>query len=163
MSNKLYGKYRAQVVKIDDPELRGRVLVKSPKILNGHELGWAESCFPPGMFSLPRKLDWVWIEFEEGDVNKPIWTGIMPIRPYVKEYLFRSFGDRKNYDPKIKLWVTDNHQMRFHDGDKKGDNKTITTTGGNSVILDQKGQVLKVVGNTLSNSTYWTKDDIGSY
>lgn len=83
----LFGKYRAQVVDIKDPEKRGRVLVKSPKVLNNHQLGWAESCFMPGHFFLPRKNDWVWIEFEDGDVHKPIWVGIMPTRAYVRDYL----------------------------------------------------------------------------
>lgn len=166
MSTKLYGKYRAEVIRIDDPEMRGRILVRCPSVLNDHELGWAESCFPPGVFSLPRKGDFVWIEFEEGDVHKPIWVGIMPTRKYVKEYLFRSFGDRNYYDPKVKLWVTNNHQLRFHDGDKVGDNKSIITSGSNSVILDEKGRVLKVIGQTLQNSTFWENDDdnnIGGY
>jgi Type VI secretion system/phage-baseplate injector OB domain len=86
----LLGKFRAQVINNKDPEMRGRLLVKSPRVLNNHELGWAESCLPPGYFTLPRKLDWVWIEFEEGDVNKPIWVGIMPTRAYTRDYLLRT-------------------------------------------------------------------------
>lgn len=140
-SDKFYGKYRAQVVDVDDPKKRGRILVSSESILPSiAELGWAESCLPPGTFFLPRKGDFVWIEFEEGDVTLPIWVGIMPTREYVKSYLFEGMSDRTNYDPYITIIRTPQHKVMFHNDDLKGE-KAIK-------ILDSAGSTLHFNSNT---------------
>jgi len=75
-----YGKYRAYVVKTDDPEKRGRVKVECPKVLGDSRSAWCEPCLAnsfdgDGDFCLPKTGDTVWVEFEDGDVNKPIWVG----------------------------------------------------------------------------------------
>lgn len=124
---KYWGKYRAEVKDINDPEMRGRVLVKCEKLMpDNPELGWAESCFMPGQFFLPRKGDYVWIEFEEGDINLPVWVGIMPTREYVKSYLFSAYGDRTNYDPKVSMIRTVEHPgIHFMDNAKNGEKEII--------------------------------------
>jgi len=100
--NNLYGKYRGQVMDIKDPSCRGRVLVKVPSITNQQTLGWAESCFMPETFILPKVYDWVWIEFEEGDIQRPVWVGIMPTRDYMKN----SFMQGSGYNPQKKIIFT---------------------------------------------------------
>lgn len=80
MSVKYYGKYRAKVVDIDDPEKRGRVRVMCPRVLGTAKSSWCEPCIPVaydlgGDFALPKISEFVWVEFESGDVNKPIYTG----------------------------------------------------------------------------------------
>lgn len=71
-----YGKYRAQVLKTDDPLQQGRIKVICPKVLGDHESAWALPCLPPNYTTLPKEGDLVWVEFEEGDVNRPIWCGV---------------------------------------------------------------------------------------
>lgn len=73
-----YGKYRAQVVDRDDPEGRGRINVEVPTLTagpGGQVTGWAMACLPPGYLALPDVGDTVWVEFEEGDIDRPLWTG----------------------------------------------------------------------------------------
>ncbi len=75
-----YGKYRAIVVDIKDPEKRGRIKVKCPKVLGEYKSSWCEPCIPVaydrgGDFCLPKVGETVWIEFEEGEVDKPIYVG----------------------------------------------------------------------------------------
>jgi phage baseplate assembly protein gpV len=76
-----FGKYKAQVVdSYDEKEQRGRVRVKCPTVLGDDMSGWCEPCFTStndlsGDFSLPTVGETVWVEFEEGDPNKPIWIG----------------------------------------------------------------------------------------
>ena len=75
-----YGKYRAKVVDINDPEKRGRIRVMCPKVLREYKSAWCEPCIPiaydfGGDFALPKVNEFVWIEFESGDINKPIYTG----------------------------------------------------------------------------------------
>lgn len=113
MKDKYWGKYRAQVLDVNDPLKRGRIKVKSEHLMPDEKsLGWAESCMPPYQFNLPSVDDFVWIEFEQGDINLPIWVGIMPTRKYVKEKLFRGrYGDRIHYDPYVRIFTSENHEL----------------------------------------------------
>ena len=75
-----YGKYRALVVDVKDPQQRGRIRVMCPKVLGDAKSSWCEPCVPVaydrgGDFAIPKLNEFVWVEFEEGDPNKPIYTG----------------------------------------------------------------------------------------
>lgn len=80
---KYYGKYRAIVVEnspIADKKRLGRIKVKCPKIYGIASSVWAMPCVPyagpqVGFVMRPPRGAKVWIEFEEGDINKPIWSG----------------------------------------------------------------------------------------
>lgn len=77
---KYYGKYRGIVSNTDDPKFQGRIKAKVPKVLGDYDTNWAVPCSPfagdgYGFQFLPNPGDGVWIEFEEGDPNKPIYTG----------------------------------------------------------------------------------------
>ena len=74
----VYGKYRAEVVDRDDPAQNGRLLVASNVLGDAHGgVGhrWATACVPLGFALLPEVGSTVWIEFEEGDILRPLWTG----------------------------------------------------------------------------------------
>ena len=71
----LWGKYRGHVTKTNDPMMRGRIKAAVPFPLGEVETEWADPCFPPGVFWPPAVGDGVWIEFEYGDPNRPIYTG----------------------------------------------------------------------------------------
>jgi uncharacterized protein involved in type VI secretion and phage assembly len=78
--NQFYGKYRGQVVDNRDPEMMGRLTVKAIDILDEKVLGWAMPCVPyagagVGLFLLPPIGASVWVEFEHGDPEYPIWSG----------------------------------------------------------------------------------------
>lgn len=88
-----FGKYRAKVQNTNDPSKRGRIRVLCPKVLNDAVSNWCEPCVPVaydsgGDFAIPKVGETVWVEFEEGDVNKPIYTGgwwssdSTPVSPY---------------------------------------------------------------------------------
>jgi len=77
---KYYGKYRGTVVNNVDPLQIGRLLVMVPDVLNINLSSWAMPCLPVGgiqmgFFSVPLIGAGVWIEFEQGDPDYPIWTG----------------------------------------------------------------------------------------
>lgn len=79
-SNKYFGKYRAVVTDVNDPERRGRIRVQCPAVLQEAKSPWCEVCSPVaydggGDFCLPKIGETVWVEFEEGSPNKPIWVG----------------------------------------------------------------------------------------
>jgi hypothetical protein len=79
-NEKFYGKYRGMVVTGLDPEGRGRILAQVPDVLGMGISTWAMPCLPfaglqMGMYVVPPPNAGVWIEFEKGDPDYPIWTG----------------------------------------------------------------------------------------
>lgn len=79
-SQRYFGKYRGKVAANVDPEQRGRVQVAVPAVLGDSKLCWAMPCVPyagpgVGLFLLPPRGANVWVEFEGGDPDYPIWTG----------------------------------------------------------------------------------------
>ncbi|AOY81327.1 phage baseplate assembly protein V [Moorena producens JHB] len=80
MSN-FFGKYRGTVTNTKDLNKRGRLEVSVPSVL-GDQCLWAEPCVPYagkdiGMFAIPPKGSEVWVEFEGGNRERPIWTGCL--------------------------------------------------------------------------------------
>jgi hypothetical protein len=78
---KYFGKYRGTVVNNVDPEQRARIQVMAPDVSGFALTSWALPAFPigglqMGMFSLPMIGSGVWVEFEHGDLDYPIWTGV---------------------------------------------------------------------------------------
>jgi uncharacterized protein involved in type VI secretion and phage assembly len=77
---RFYGKYRGTVVSNIDVENRNRILVQVPAVLGPGVASWALPCVPfagiqTGVFYFPPPLSSVWIEFEGGDIDFPIWVG----------------------------------------------------------------------------------------
>lgn len=73
-----YGKYKGIVRDIHDPKMVGRLRLEVPFPLGQGEPNWstwALPCLPPGHFELPEEGEHVWVEFEQGDLNAPIWVG----------------------------------------------------------------------------------------
>jgi len=75
-----YGKYRGTVINNMDPEQRGRIQAMVPDVLGLTPSTWALPCVPiagkqEGLFAVPQIGSAVWIEFEQGDPDYPIWTG----------------------------------------------------------------------------------------
>ncbi|MGM0554945.1 MAG: phage baseplate assembly protein V [Myxococcota bacterium] len=76
-----YGKYRGFVADNEDPRDLGRIKATVPAVLGEESTGWALPCMPwggssdQGMYTVPEEGAGVWVEFEGGDVSRPIWTG----------------------------------------------------------------------------------------
>jgi type VI secretion system (T6SS) baseplate-like injector VgrG len=75
-----YGKYRGTVIENIDPEQIGRVICMVPDVLGIAPSSWAMPCVPAagiqsGIFVVPPIGSGVWIEFEQGNPDYPIWTG----------------------------------------------------------------------------------------
>jgi len=75
-----FGKYRGKVENNVDPMLLGRVQVSVPAVLGDGTLSWAMPCVPyagsgVGLFAIPPVGAGVWVEFEGGDTDYPIWSG----------------------------------------------------------------------------------------
>jgi Type VI secretion system/phage-baseplate injector OB domain len=77
------GLYRGTVVVNVDPMQRGRLILSIPDALSFSPSTWAEPCVPlagptgppMGVYMVPPIGTGVWVQFEQGDVNKPVWIG----------------------------------------------------------------------------------------
>ncbi len=77
---KFYGKYRGTVFNNIDPLQIGRIQAIVPDVSNIMVSSWAMPCLPiagkqEGIFCVPQIGAGVWIEFEQGDPDYPIWVG----------------------------------------------------------------------------------------
>jgi Type VI secretion system/phage-baseplate injector OB domain len=95
---RFHGKYRGRVENNVDPLMLGRVQVSVPLVLGSSTLAWAMPCVPyagsgVGLFLIPPRKANVWVEFEGGHPDRPIWTGcfwgigevpVMPAIPQMK-------------------------------------------------------------------------------
>lgn len=75
-----FGKYRGKVENNIDPMQLGRIQVSVPAVLGDGKLSWAMPCVPyagsgVGFFAIPPNNANVWVEFEGGDPDYPIWSG----------------------------------------------------------------------------------------
>lgn len=98
---RFFGIYRGKVHDVNDPTKRGRLLVQVPQVNGTGELDWALPCFPyltqtPKVTTqgsnaggpltgvgktakitlrLPKRGDPVWVMFEAGNPDRPVWLG----------------------------------------------------------------------------------------
>jgi hypothetical protein len=75
-----FGKYRGKVTSSKDPMHLGRVQVEVPAVLGEGRNSWALPCTPYagkdiGFFTIPPVGTNIWVEFEGGDPDYPIWSG----------------------------------------------------------------------------------------
>jgi uncharacterized protein involved in type VI secretion and phage assembly len=75
--------FRGTVINNIDPEFRGRLQLEIPDVLGAIPSSWAEPCLllagptgpPMGAYFVPPIGAGVWVEFEHGDPDFPVWTG----------------------------------------------------------------------------------------
>lgn len=100
MSTTYAGFYKGIVSNTNDPEKRGRIKCLIPDVLGDKiESAWCEPCVPVaydtgGDFCLPQPKETIWIAFEKGDPNFPVYLGNW----WQKETtpLGKSYGSSKN-------------------------------------------------------------------
>jgi uncharacterized protein involved in type VI secretion and phage assembly len=79
-TRRYFGKYRGVVINNIDPMQQARLQVQVPDVLGLNSLNWAMPCLPftgrqMGWWAIPQIGAGVWVEFEQGDPDFPVWTG----------------------------------------------------------------------------------------
>jgi uncharacterized protein involved in type VI secretion and phage assembly len=77
---KYYGLFRGTVVNNVDPMQLGRIMAIIPDVSGLIPSTWAMPCVPiagkqMGAFMVPQIGSGVWMQFEAGDPDYPVWTG----------------------------------------------------------------------------------------
>lgn len=80
MTEQYLGKFRGTVINNIDPMMIGRLQAMVPDVSSVALTSWAMPCFPmsgiqTGVLAVPPIGAGVWVEFERGDPDYPIWTG----------------------------------------------------------------------------------------
>jgi uncharacterized protein involved in type VI secretion and phage assembly len=80
MTERYFGKYRGTVLNNVDPMMIGRIMAIVPDVSSVVPTSWAMPCFPmagiqTGSIAVPPIGAGVWVEFERGDPDYPVWTG----------------------------------------------------------------------------------------
>jgi len=82
MTGKFPGLYRGTVAFNNDPEFRARLMLTVADVAGFVPTTWVEPCAPlsgppgpMGVYMVPPPGAGVWVMFEGGDVDKPVWLG----------------------------------------------------------------------------------------
>ncbi|MFH1217121.1 MAG: phage baseplate assembly protein V [Pseudomonadota bacterium] len=157
VEQRFYGKYRGLVVDNEDPEQLGRLKVKVPSVLGGEVVtGWAFPCMPygggpnQGMLFIPEVDAGVWIEFEEGDLEYPIWVGTYWSKPGGESELPRpNDGDGSEQsgvqDPATRkiIKTLKGHTIQFEDKDGEEMITIFEARNGNLITMDGNGIAIR--------------------
>ena len=142
VQRKYYGKYRGFVVDNQDPEKRGRLKLRVPSVLGDEETSWALPCVPfgggagYGLFAVPETEAQVWVEFEEGELALPIWTGTF----------WQKQGDppaeaAAGEKPTVRVLKTPGKHILLFDDEADKEKFRLVHPAGSEMAIDEKGIV----------------------
>jgi len=137
--SKFLGKYRGTVVNNIDPMQVGRIQALVPDVSNIMLTSWATPCVPiagnqMGTFFVPQVGAGVWIEFEHGNPDYPIWVG--------------GYWGTAAEVPVLAL-----------DGDPANPNIVLQTAGQNSVVIsDLPGPTGGIILKSMTGASIIVND-----
>ncbi|WP_347351810.1 phage baseplate assembly protein V [Intrasporangium sp.] len=138
---KYFGKYRATVVNNVDPMQIGRVQVIVPDVSNLIPSTWAMPCFPiagkqMGAYLVPQVGSGVWVEFEQGDADYPIYSGAYyGSTAEVPALAFAGIPA----NPNIVFQTTAQHSLVISDLPGPTGGIMLKSTSGASIIVNDTG------------------------
>lgn len=160
-NQRFFGKYRGTVTDNRDPQQLGRIQANVPDVLGGNASGWALPCVPyagnqVGLFALPPVGTSVWMEFEQGNPDYPVWSGCFwasgeppatPAQPEQK--VFKTDGITLTIDDtpgvaSLKLETTGGQKIEVTANGIKIDNGTGATVELTGPSVKLNGQALEV-------------------
>jgi hypothetical protein len=131
----------------------GRLKLRVPSVLgNDVVTGWALPCAPyggdanQGFLFIPEQDAGVWVEFEEGDLEFPIWVGAFWSKPGDESELPKpnqADGSEEGsvQDPPTRkiIKTLKGHTLQFEDADGSEMITLVEATDGHVVTLDADG------------------------
>jgi len=133
---RFYGKYRGIVTDNQDPFKIGRVKAHVLDVLGDNASGWALPCMPfagdnTGFYAIPDVGARVWIEFEQGDPDYPIWSGCW----WGSEEELPSEASDAPYD---RVVIKTSQQQVLILDDSEGGKITLQTSSGQTIVMSSE-------------------------
>ncbi len=164
IERRFYGKYRGLVVDNADPEQLGRLKLRVPSVLGDSVVtGWAMPCVPyggdanQGMVFIPEVAAGVWVEFEEGDLEFPIWVGTFWSKPGgTSELPLPNASDGKEdsaaQDPPTRkiIKTLKGHTIQLEDKDDEEMISIVEGKHGHYITMDKNG--ISIVDGIVGHS-----------
>jgi len=165
VERRFYGKYRGVVVDNADPEKLGRLKVRVPSVLGQDVVtGWALPCVPyggdvdQGFLFIPETEAGVWVEFEEGDLEFPIWVGTYWSKPGGESELPKPNAADGSEEGSVQDPVTrkiiktkKGHTIQMEDKDGEESVQIVEATNGNVVTMNGDGtKITDANGNEIT-------------
>jgi uncharacterized protein involved in type VI secretion and phage assembly len=143
---RFYGKYRGVMTNNKDEKGLGRIQFKAQDVFGDKESpNWATPCVPyagkgVGLYLIPPEKAFVWVEFEHGDPDYPVWTGCFWAEGEVPVK-----SDKKETMPEKKVLKTDVGTITLNDSSSEG-GITIETNKDPKmkIVINEDGIEIKV-------------------
>jgi uncharacterized protein involved in type VI secretion and phage assembly len=150
---RFFGKYRGIVTENKDPKALGRIQAEVPAV-SGMKKNWANPCTPyagkdVGFYTIPPVGAKVWIEFEGGNPNFPIWSGCF----WQDGEVPTEVGNNQDDPSQVKVWKTRVMTMWIDDTDQKGqvvlqfNDPSVSEPVTVKFLLDSNGLAITVQGS----------------
>jgi len=161
-----FGKYRGIVVDNADPDQLGRLKLRVPSVLGSETCvtDWAWPCVPfggaadQGWFFIPEVGALVWVEFEEGNLDLPIWVGTFWSRAGGETGIPRQAREMSGNAPQRRVLKTPSgHVLEFSDVEGEEAIRITHKDAHTMVVLDETGSV--IVGNLNGSHLYLNAGD----
>lgn len=163
---RFFGKYRGIVTDNKDPDKLGKILAVVPAI-SGMTQNWANPCAPyagkdVGFYAIPPIGAKVWIEFEGGNPNFPIWSGCF----WQDTEVPTEVGTNADDPSQVKVFKTRVATFWIDDTDQKGqvvlqfNDPTVDSPVTVKLHLDSTGLQITVAGSEETSTITQKPDEI---
>jgi hypothetical protein len=172
VENRYFGKHRGFVTDNADPQNQGRLRVSVPSIFGPDVVtGWALPCAAhggaddQGLFFVPEVGAGVWVEFEAGDLEYPIWVGTFWAKPGGKSEIPKPNNpdgtkqDEAQNPPTRKIIKTlKGHTIQLED--KDGEEMLLVVEAKNNHVVRMDKDGVKLTEGTKKHVVSFDKDGI---